>query len=75
MSRQLVNNVPHQTDLAARVAMLERRCDGLFAMVQQLQAARGADLLKSNAKAADPFAGYGFGQRYDLNGLQEEGDK
>lgn len=69
MSRQLVNSA----DLASRVAMLERRCDGLFAMVQALQAARGADVLKSNAKA-DPFAGYDFGQRYDLNELQE-GDK
>lgn len=75
MSRQLTNNVPHQTDLAARVAQLEKRCDGLFQMAQALQAARGSDLLKANAKA-DPFAGYGFGQqRYDLNGLQQEGGR
>lgn len=71
MSRQLVNS----TDLAARVAMLERRCDGLFALVQQLQAARGADVLKANTRPADPFAGYGFGGHYDLNALQQEGDK
>jgi hypothetical protein len=71
MSRQLVNS----TDLASRVALLEKRCDGLFQMVQALQAARGADVLKANSKPADPFAGYGFGGHYDLNELQQEGDK
>lgn len=68
MSRQLVNSA----DLASRVAQLEKRCDGLFQMVLQLQAARGADLLKANAKA-DPLANYTFGQRYDLNELQGGG--
>lgn len=72
MSRQLVNS---NNDLAARVAMLERRCDGLFQMVQALQAARGADVLKANSKPADPFAGYGFGGHYDLNALQQEGGR
>lgn len=72
MSRQLVNSA----DLASRVALLERRCDGLFQMVQALQAARGADVLKAaNSKPADPFAGYGFGQQhYDLNELQGGGN-
>lgn len=74
MSRQLVNNVPHQTDLASRVALLEKRCDGLLSMVQALLAARGADVLKANSKPADPFAGYGFGGHYDLNELQGGGN-
>lgn len=59
MNRQTNN------DLAARVAMLERRCDGLFSMVQALQAARGEELLKANAKMAS-HADYDMGG-YDLN--------
>lgn len=69
MNRQLVNNVPQQTDLAARVALLEKRCDGLFSMVQALQAARGAELLEANKKAAS-HADYTMAG-YDLNSPPE----
>jgi len=60
-----MNKLP-TTDLAARVAMLERRCDGLLSMVQQLQAARGAELLKANAKMASHCLA-----DYDLNSPPE----
>lgn len=54
------------TDLASRVATLERRCDGLLVLVQQLQAARGAELLEANKKATSHcFADY------DLNSPPE----
>ncbi len=59
-----MNKLP-TTDLAARVAMLERRCDGLLVLVQQLQAARGAELLEANAKMAS-HADYKM-DGYDLN--------
>lgn len=54
------------TDLAARVALLEKRCDGLFSMVQALQAARGAELLEANKKAASHCLA-----DYDLNNPPE----
>lgn len=56
-----MNKLP-TTDLAARVAMLERRCDGLLSMVQALQAARGEELLRTNAKMASHCLA-----DYDLN--------
>lgn len=70
MSRQLVNNVPQQSDLAARVAVLEKRCDGLLVLVQQLQAARGEEVLKT-ANAAKASDGYTFGD-YDMNAHFQE---
>lgn len=57
------------TDLAARVAMLEKRCDGLFSMVQQLQAARGEEVLKQNTRMAS-HADYKM-DGYDLNSPPE----
>lgn len=63
-----MNKLP-TTDLAARVAMLERRCDGLLSMVQALQAARGEELLRTNAKMAS-HADYDMGG-YDLNNPPE----
>lgn len=56
-----MNKLP-TNDLAARVAMLEKRCDGLLVLVQQLQAARGEEVLKANAKMASHCLA-----DYDLN--------